>query len=189
MNMKKLIALLALFPLAAMAGTANLTWTAPTLNTDGTAITAPLSYKVYGGVQGSAKAVLATVSALAYTHSTAPNGVTYCYQVSAVAGGVESALSAEGCKVMPPAVPNPPTNLAITVAVVAGINMAPVYKLTSTGKRSLDPAGFIALNEACSGNVLFTYRGFSWRAVDAAKVQWFGVVPDANIAGPCKPSA
>ena len=187
--MKKLIALLAFAPLAALAGTANLAWTAPTLNTDGTAITAPLSYKVYGGVQGSAKAVLATVSALAYTHSTAPNGVTYCYQVSAVAGGVESALSAEGCKVMPPAVPNPPTNLTITVAVVAGINMAPVYKVTSTGKRSADPAGFIPVNVGCTGNVLFTYRNQSFRKVDYTQVQFWNVVASENVAAPCKASA
>ena len=187
--MKKLLALLVFSPLAAVAGTANLTWTAPTLNTDGTAITAPLTYKVYGGVQGSAKAVLATVSALAYTHSTAPNGVTYCYQVSAVAGGVESSLSAEGCKVMPPAVPNPPTNLTITVAVVAGINMAPVYKLTSNGKRSADPAGFVPVNVGCTGNVLFTYRGLSFRKVDYTQVQFWNVVASENVAAPCKASA
>ena len=187
--MKKLIALLAVLPTGVFAGTANLTWTAPTQNTDGSAITLPLTYKVYGGVQGAAKAVLATVSTLGYTDNAAPNGVTYCYQVSAVAGGQESAKTVEACKVMPPAVPNPPTNLTITVAVVAGINMAPVYKLTSNGKRSADPAGFVPVNVGCTGNVLFTYRGLSFRKVDYTQVQFWNVVASENVAAPCKASA
>lgn len=183
--MKKLLFVLMMLPLSSMAATATLTWTAPTLNTDGSTITLPLTYKVYGGVQGQAKTVLATVSTLTYTHATAPNGVTYCYQLSAVAGGVESALTVEGCKAMPPLVPNPPTNLTVTVAVVAGINMAPVYKYSLANKRSADPAGYIPLNKGCVGNVLFTYRGASFRQVAQADVLFWNTVSSDRVAAPC----
>ena len=184
--MKKLLAFLALMPIAASAGTATLTWTAPTQYTNGTAITAPITYRVYRGNCGAAKTLLASPSAATYVDSTAPDGSNLGYAVTAVVAGVESAQTAEVCKAFPLPVPNPPANLTVTVAVVAGINMAPVYKLTATGKRSPDPAGYIALNQSCTGNVLFTYRGFSWRQVDASKVQWFGVTPSASIAARCK---
>jgi hypothetical protein len=182
--MKKLLAMM-LLPLSAFAGTATLTWTAPTQYTNGTAIAAPITYRVYRGNCGAAKTLLASPAAATYVDSTAPNGSNLGYTVSAVVAGVESAQTTEMCKVFPLPVPNPPTNLTVTVAVVAGINMAPVYKLTSTGKRSADPAGFIAVNEGCTGNVLFTYRGKSFRKVDYTKVQFWATVPADNVAAPC----
>lgn len=184
----KSLAIFALLPISAFAGTATLTWGAPSQNTDGSAITSPLTYKVYGGVQGTAKTVLATVSTLTYTHSAAPNGVTYCYQVSAVAGSQESSLSVEGCKAIPPLVPNPPTGLTVTVAVVAGINMAPVYKYTLANKRSADPAGYIPVGKECSGNVLFSYRGESFKKVAQSDVLFWATVASENVAAPCKKS-
>jgi hypothetical protein len=183
--MKRLLALL-LLPLHAFAGTALVTWAAPTQYTNNTAITGQITYKVYRGLCAGTKAVVATVSGLTYTDNAAPDNANVGYQVSAVVAGMESALSAEGCKPIPPLVPNPPTNLTVTVAVVAGINMAPVYKLTSTGKRSPDPAGFVPVNVGCIGNVLFTYRGQSFRKVDYTKVSFWNTVPDANVAAPCK---
>ena len=114
---------LAMFSCSAVAGTANLTVTAPTQNTDGTAITLQLTFKFYGAVQGQAKTVLATVGTPAYTHSTAPNGVTYCYQVTAVAGGQESAPTAEVCKAMPAAIPNPPGGLTVVVTAPTAYRM------------------------------------------------------------------
>lgn len=108
-----------------LAGSALASWEAPTQNTDGTPIVLPLTYTLYGGVQGQPKVALATVSSLSYQHTTAPNGVTYCYQVTAIAGGEESAPTGEGCKVM--------VGLAVTVTTayrmrlkVDGYDMVPL---------------------------------------------------------------
>lgn len=65
--------------------TTKLTWTAPTSNTDGTAISQPLTYRVEAQA-GSTWSALATVSGLAYD---AP-GSTGCWRVVAIAGGAES---------------------------------------------------------------------------------------------------
>lgn len=184
--MKRILCLFALLPMASFAGSAALTWTPPTKNTDGSNITGAITYKVYRGSQGAAKSVLATVATAAYNDASAPDGTTQCYTVSAVVAAIESAQTAEACKVFPLPTPNPPTNLTVTVAVVAGINMAPVYKLTATGKRSADPAGFVPVGMTCTGNVLFYYRNLSFRKVDMAQVKFWSVVPDANVAAPCK---
>jgi hypothetical protein len=78
---------------------AALSWTAPTLNTDGSTITLPLSYNVYGALCGQAKALLHTTSSLSALLTGQPIG-EMCYQVTAVAGGQESAPSGEGRKIM-----------------------------------------------------------------------------------------
>lgn len=170
---------------AVMAGTATLTWTAPTQYTDGSPIgTAPITYRVYGGVQGQTKTLIATVSALTYQHTGAPDGVTYCYQLTAVVNSQESARSTEGCKVMPPLVPNPPTGLQV-VQVITGMEWSPVYKYTLANKRSADPAGYILVGKPCMGNVLFAYRGASFRQVLQSDVKFWATVESSNVAAPC----
>lgn len=81
------------------SGTAALSWTAPTQNTDGTPIAQPVTYNVYYGTAANALTVKATVSTLAYTVTDLPSGTHY-FAVSAVAGGEESALSGVGSKVI-----------------------------------------------------------------------------------------
>jgi hypothetical protein len=195
------LALLAILPVAAFAQSAILTFTPPTQYTDGSPLPASAitgyeaqcsKWTPTGGVAGTCTQFPASTLAAGTTGGTLTGtipaaGGTACWQMRTKSAPGPGPWGAEACKTFAPLLPNPPGN--VTVAVVIGINMAPVYKLTATGKRSPDPAGYIALNEACTGNVLFSYRGFSWRAVAAPKVQWFGVVPDANVAGPCKPSA
>jgi hypothetical protein len=119
-------------------------------------------------------------------HNTAPDGVTYCYAVTAIAGGQESVPTADACRAMPPLVPNPPTNLIVTVAVVQGMNMTPAYRVTRLGTRSGGPIGYVAVNEPCIGKVLFNYRGFAFRKVDSSKVNFWGTVPNASVAAPCQ---
>jgi hypothetical protein len=201
--MKNLILILSLLPLSAIAqaATGALSLTPPTQYTDGSPMPASAitGYDVQcttwtptGGAAVSCTQFpnvllpgTATGGTLAGTIPA--TGGKACFHLRTKTAPADSAWSNDACKTFAPLVPNPPSN--VTVAVVIGINMAPVYKVTATGKRSPDPAGYIALNESCIGNVLFTYRGFSWRKVDASKVAWFGVVPDSNVAGPCKPSA
>ena len=195
--MKRLIVLFSFLPVIAFAQSAILTFTPPTQYTDGSSMPASAitGYDVQcskwtptGGVAGICSQFAAAVLPSGATGGTLTGtipatGGQACFQIRTKTAAAVSAWTADNCKTFAPLVPNPPGN--VTVAVVIGINMAPVYKLTSTGKRSPDPAGFIALNEPCTGNVLFTYRGFSWRNVDATKVAWFGVVPNASIAAPC----
>lgn len=94
--------------------TATIIFTAPTHYVDGTPIDAdtPLSYHVYQGERGGQKQRVATITETAATIDTGlPPGET-CWEVTAVANGVESARSNEGCKFFPwPA----PQTITITV--------------------------------------------------------------------------
>jgi hypothetical protein len=120
-------------------------------------------------------------------------GVQYCVRLRTVLKDPymqsEPAASAEAAHLVPAPVvvpvPNPPTNILLTRAVVPGANMAPVFKLTSTGKRSAEAAGFIQVGVPCTGNVMFTYRNDSYRKVDSVRVQWWGVVATDSVAAPC----
>lgn len=199
--------ILGMFAGVKTADAATLSYTAPTTYTDGSPLPASAitGYEFRCGA-GTTAGVVCTPLSLPGTATggtmaiTGPGtGFTACvegatrvatvagqsYPVPPWSGPGLGAYSAPVCKTFPPLQPNPPGN--VTIAVVIGINMAPVYKLTSTGKRSADPAGFVALDLPCSGNVRFTYRGHSYRAVDAAAVKWWGdIVPSTNIAAPCR---
>lgn len=111
--MKSLISGLALFFLAATvhaacsiiapvgsAITAQVNFSTPTKNTDGTTITAPLSYNIYQGTAPGAEVKVASgVSGTPITITTGllPN-TSYYWQVSVVESGVEGPLSNEACK-------------------------------------------------------------------------------------------
>lgn len=178
--MYRILALL-LLPLSAFAGTATLTWTAPTTNTDGSAIAGAITYRVYGALQGQAKTLIGT-GVSPYVHNAVPVG-TYCYQVTATVGGVESARSTESCKVIPPAVPNPPT--ITTIEVVAGVGLSPAFRILAGGGRSTAVAGFVPAGKACVGDVAFTYRGKSYRRVNPADVKWWNTTQTTEVAAAC----
>lgn len=115
--MKKLLLCLLLVPGVVLAAppSATLTWTAPTKYTDGTTITVPLTYNVYQGLSGATKTrVLSNLVALTTTITTglSPNS-TVCWELTAVAGGQESAHTAEVCKTFPPQVPEAPAGLTV----------------------------------------------------------------------------
>ena len=81
--------------------TARITFSKPTKYVDGGDIAASVvvTYNVYQGVKGQPKTRVATIGASPATISTGlESGKEYCWQVSAVANGVESAQSNEGCK-------------------------------------------------------------------------------------------
>lgn len=98
-----LIILIAL-PFAVVAQTtrtATVTFTRPTAYVDGTPIATgtTVTYNVYQGARGStSKARVATITATATTINTGLQPGETCWQISAVANGVESALSNEACK-------------------------------------------------------------------------------------------
>lgn len=98
----------------AQAPSVTLTWTAPTQNTDGTAITQSLTYNVYQGPKGAEAATPVATGVTALTWSGTAGlqpGTTVCWEVTAQDSGGESAKSAEVCKTFAPSVPNPPSNL------------------------------------------------------------------------------
>lgn len=89
--------------------TATITFQPVTTYTDGSVIpsTVAVSYRIYQGAKGQTKTIVATITAPTTTISTGLQpGVEYCFQGSANAGGVESALTNESCKLMPPLTPS-----------------------------------------------------------------------------------
>ena len=99
----------------AHAGSASLTWNAPTVCADGSALSncAVTAYKVYSGLQGQPKTLLITLgSVLSFNAVNLPVGVT-CFHVTALAGAAESVPSNESCKTIQQIAPGAPV---LTVA-------------------------------------------------------------------------
>lgn len=195
--MRRVLAMLGglLLSVSAIAATANLSFSRPTTYTDGSALAAAdiTGYEFRCGAGTSAGVVCTNLSlpgsALsgAMTVTGPSSGFTACIEGrTLVAGGPGPYSSPPACKTFPALVPSPPGN--VTVAVVIGINMAPVFKLTSTGKRSTAVAGFVPVGIACYDDVVFTYRGKSWRRVDVEDVRWWKTTPTPNVAAPCASS-
>jgi hypothetical protein len=86
----------ALLSQAALAQTLTAAWAAPTANTDGTAITGPITYNLYSGARGKE---VQTQSALTATTTAVPTtpGTQLCVRVTAIVNAQESAQSAEAC--------------------------------------------------------------------------------------------
>jgi hypothetical protein len=88
-------------PAAAQTGTASLSWTPPTQNTDGSALTSLAGYFIYyGNTPGSLSNRIQVTNAglTAYTISGLASGTTYFGITAYVASGAESALSNIGSK-------------------------------------------------------------------------------------------
>jgi len=116
--MKKLFYLALIFGCsAAFSQTATVTWTAPTKNTDGSAITATLTYNLYQGVQGASltkvQSGLASTSATVTTGLT--QGTTQCFTVTAVVNAAESAQSTSACVAIAFPTPGVPTQITVVV--------------------------------------------------------------------------
>lgn len=93
--------------IAQSAPTATISFAAPTKNTDGSAIAGTLTYNVYQAIKGGTKVKVGTITATSMTVTAGlAAGVEYCWDVTAVANGQESAHSNEGCKAFAFPVPN-----------------------------------------------------------------------------------
>jgi hypothetical protein len=85
------------------------TWTAPTVHTDKTPITAPLNYVIYQGTPGAMVAIDA-VAALGVTYYQPVSfGSTQCFAVVAVEASVPSAMSPLTCVKIPSKGPSAPS--------------------------------------------------------------------------------
>lgn len=143
------------------SGSATVSWTAPTTNTDGSALTDLAGYKVYRGLTAANTAFLANDTASPFEDAGLAPG-TYCYTVTSVnALGAESPKPTAVCATIAapvPKIPNPPN----TVGVVIGSVPVP----PTTGIR--DNPGFYM----GSGEVLAYATGSALTAkVDAIKVE------------------
>lgn len=93
----------------AHADTAVISFQAPTTYVDGSAVTAgtSVSYNVLQALQGATKVKVATITQTSTTITTGlVAGSTYCFAVTAVIAGQESAPSNESCKLMAFPVPS-----------------------------------------------------------------------------------
>jgi hypothetical protein len=100
---------------AQTARTATITFSAPTEYTDGTSIAtgAAISYRVYQGARTGTKTQVGTITSTSTTiNSGLQAGQEYCWEVTAVINGQESARSNQACKAF--AFPTPDT-VTITV--------------------------------------------------------------------------
>lgn len=110
------LALMACQVLAAPPSAA-VSWSAPTANTDGSAIPAgALTYNLYQGLTGAEVKVQSALTAAATTVTAGLTaGTSQCFTVTAVEAGVESAPSAETCALIPKPVPGVPTQITVVI--------------------------------------------------------------------------
>lgn len=88
----------------ATSGSATLTWTAPTTNTDGSALTDLAGYHIYYGNSPSALSTMidvASAGTLSYTVGSLASGTWYFAISAYTTSGLQSALSGTGSKSIP----------------------------------------------------------------------------------------
>jgi len=177
----------------AQSGSATVNYAAPTTRVGGGALAASeiLGYRVeYGSCSGTAFGVKAgemTPTPATALTATVPNLApgTYCFRAFAKDQyGQWSDPSNVGTKTIPlPPPPSPPA--IVTISVVAGVNISPAFRVLADGSRSSTVVGLVGTGATCSGPVLFTYRGKSYRRVDPAAVRWWATAPTTNVAAAC----
>jgi hypothetical protein len=189
-----LVALMA-SPSIAQAASINASWNNPTQNTDGTSIPASGPGSITGtlvewgtcaGTAFGTKAgeqFVASPATSVRIDNLAP--ATHCVRAfSRNTFGQQSAASNVLARTITAPVPNPPT--LTTVAVVAGLNMAPLYRINADGSRGSALLGFMPTGEACDGPVVYRYRGADYRRPkDFSTVKWWGTAPTTSAAAPC----
>lgn len=161
----------------AYAGTATLSWTAPTKRTDGAALTGTVTYKVYRGTSAAAVAAsttpIGTSATTGYTDASAPSGTQF-YAVTAVdAAGVESAKTNAVSVVIPVAPPEAPTALSVTVQV-ADTN---AYKQ----RFAVDSYSLVAFGSVPVGTPLDTSRTVTDASGTYCAVQRAAVTPRSRF--------
>jgi hypothetical protein len=155
-----------------------LDWTAPTTHADGMPIVLPITYRVEQRIGTGAWTTTASGISVRrlYLQNLAPG--SYEFRGYATVSALESiASNVVGRSIASP--PSPPGPPVFTIAVVIGINHAPVYRVTQAGKRDaryVDACGYIEVGKPCHGNVMFDFRGAKFRRVADADVKPWGTV-------------
>lgn len=180
--MKRLILLLCLLPMFAWAGEATLSWTAPTQNTDGSALTDLAGYTIYGGTvaggpYGDVSISISNPSTTTFVVSNLTEGTTYFFVVTAFNSASpvqESDLSNEASKFIPPLVPAPPTMLTVTDLTVYNV-------IKQVNKFVLLAAGTVPADTQCDPSQTVNGR----YAVPTDLVTWFGNVEPIVVVADC----
>lgn len=90
---------------------AKLTWLPVTRDVNQNILTGTVSYRIWAAQSGGTKTVVATITSPGTLRTNIPEG-TWCWQISAVVGNLESDKSPEMCKEIkrpPPTVAKPAT--------------------------------------------------------------------------------
>lgn len=186
--MRKFLMLLCLAALPAMAGEAQLTWTQPTQNTDGSAIPASGTGRLTGnrvawgtctgtppnytfGTQAGQQ-----VFAVPTTAYTVPNLApgTWCFRAYASTTYGESGPSGVAAKVIAPPMPNPPSGLTAVDGVA--------YTIVKRADRFVMlPVGTIPADTQCDT----TQSVNGYYVVPNAAVTFTGTVKPIVVVSPC----
>lgn len=164
------------------AGEATLSWTAPTQNTDGSALTDLAGFKIYAGlVQGGPYGdVSITINNPATTTFVVPGlteGTTYFFVTTAFNSAdpvQESDFSNEVSKLIPPLVPMPPTMLTVQDLTAFDI-------VKQKDKYVLLAVGTVPAGTQCDPNQ--TVNGHY--GVPSDLVAWFGNVQPPVVVADC----
>lgn len=173
-------------PPTTTTGNGTINWTPPLLNDDGTALTDLASYRIEYGQTDFGRSVSVPAGVLTYTFNGLAAG-QWQARIVTVSGHGESVPSnpVSMSIVATPPPPPPPTG-PVVVAVVAGLNMSPVFGVTSTGARSSTVLGFAPIGTPCTGTSIYGYRSQAYFHVDPSKVVWWATKATPNAAVACK---
>lgn len=185
------VGLCLLFTGLARAETVTVSWNNPTTYVGGAALPAAditMTTVVWGAsatTMTNSKSV--TGAATSMTITLAPG--TWFVSARTTAKGADSALAGVIQHVIVQPAPNPPTGLTV-VAVVAGLNMSPAFKVLDNGSRSSVVAGFVKVGTGCIGPQLFSYRSRGYRNVSRETISWWNptladVRSPPPVAAPC----
>lgn len=180
--------LLVIFAFAANAGTADLTWTQPTQNVDGSAIPASGTGRLTGnrvewgsctgtapnygfGVQAGQQ-VFTTPTAVYTVPNLAPG--TWCFRAYASTTYGESGPSGVAAKVIAPPLPNPPSGLTAAGGMV--------YHIQKRENRFVMlPVGTVPAGTVCDT----TQSVNGYYVVPRDSVAWSGTVKPPVVVSPC----
>jgi hypothetical protein len=165
----------------ALAADADLSWTAPTQNEDGSVLTDLAGYKIYYGTATGTYDLgpidIADPTALSYVVTGLANDTTYYFVATAYnTNGVESQYSNEATKTTAPLAPNPPLNLTVNPEN----GTAYTYSI-SVDKVVMIPIGTVPGNTPCDTTMSMNglYR------VDRDTVDYVGTIQPPVVFADC----
>lgn len=174
----RLIILCLLFPAIAFGGSATLSWTAPTQNTDGTPATDLAGFKFYyGNTSGGPypnEVDLQDPAATTYVIDNLVAGDYFFVATAYNTAGVESDRTNEVTKTIAQAPPNPPAGLTVSDLVVFTI-------IKQADRFVLLPVGTVPAGTTCDPDE--SINGHF--VVPRTQVQWSGTVQPLVVVAQC----